>query len=175
MLQHLGQAEQKLAEADATSSGGARRASTVLLAPATGVVTPAQTRTVIVPDRRPLVAEAMVANRDTGFVHAGEAVDVKWRHSRSRASGLCPDACCRSAVTLWTRCRWIRKTSNCATKRRTPRRERCRISPGARAAATSPGSVSIATDAERRHAVQPGMSVTAEIRIGARRVTSYLS
>jgi multidrug resistance efflux pump len=42
-----------------------------------GVVTPAQQLMVIVPADARLEAEAMVSNRDIGFVHAGEPVEVK--------------------------------------------------------------------------------------------------
>ena len=42
-----------------------------------GVVTPAQTLMVIVPDDSKLEVEAMLPNRDAGFVHAGEAAELK--------------------------------------------------------------------------------------------------
>ena len=42
-----------------------------------GVVTPAQTLLVIVPSDSRLEIEAMVSNRDIGFVHAGDAVEIK--------------------------------------------------------------------------------------------------
>ena len=42
-----------------------------------GVVTPAQPLLEIVPDDEPLEIEAMVPNREIGFMHAGEAVEVK--------------------------------------------------------------------------------------------------
>jgi hemolysin D len=42
-----------------------------------GVVTPAQTLMVIVPSDSELEIEAMVSNHDIGFVHAGDAVEIK--------------------------------------------------------------------------------------------------
>jgi hemolysin D len=42
-----------------------------------GVVTPAQVLLVIAPDRGPLEIEAMVPNRDVGFVHPGQPAQIK--------------------------------------------------------------------------------------------------
>jgi hemolysin D len=42
-----------------------------------GVVTPAQTLLVVVPDGAGLEIEAMLPNRDVGFVHAGQSAEVK--------------------------------------------------------------------------------------------------
>ena len=42
-----------------------------------GVVQPAQTLMVVVPDDSKLEVEAMLPNRDAGFVHAGEAAELK--------------------------------------------------------------------------------------------------
>ncbi|NVZ67266.1 HlyD family type I secretion periplasmic adaptor subunit, partial [Pseudomonas gingeri] len=42
-----------------------------------GVVTPAQQLMVIVPREQPVEVEAMLENKDIGFVHAGQAVTVK--------------------------------------------------------------------------------------------------
>lgn len=42
-----------------------------------GVVTPAQPLLVIVPDENPLEVEAFIANKDIGFVHRGQAAEVK--------------------------------------------------------------------------------------------------
>src|SRR5690606_8120466 len=42
-----------------------------------GVVTQAQPLMVIVPGENPLEVEAMLPNKDVGFVHAGQAVEAK--------------------------------------------------------------------------------------------------
>ncbi|RMP65918.1 Type I secretion membrane fusion protein, HlyD, partial [Pseudomonas syringae pv. atrofaciens] len=42
-----------------------------------GVVTPAQPLMVLVPDGQPVEVEAMLENKDVGFVRAGQAVTVK--------------------------------------------------------------------------------------------------
>jgi hemolysin D len=65
-----------------------------------GVVQPAQTLMVIVPDGSKLEVEAMLPNRDAGFVHAGEAAELKVEaftytrygllHARSAASAATP-------------------------------------------------------------------------------------
>ena len=88
--QDLADAEQKLSENEAQYRAAAHEADDMVLrAPVTGtvqqvsvhsehgVVTPAERLMVVVPDARTLVVEAMVANRDIGFVHAGQAVKVK--------------------------------------------------------------------------------------------------
>lgn len=42
-----------------------------------GVVTPAQSLLVVVPDDNPLEVEAFLENKDVGFVHPGQSVEVK--------------------------------------------------------------------------------------------------
>lgn len=42
-----------------------------------GVVTPAQELMIIVPERQPLEVEAVIENKDVGFVHAGQRAEVK--------------------------------------------------------------------------------------------------
>ena len=42
-----------------------------------GVVTPAQTLAVLVPADSHLEIEAMISNRDIGFVHAGQEAEIK--------------------------------------------------------------------------------------------------
>ena len=42
-----------------------------------GVVTPAQSLLVVVPSDSRLEIEAMVSNRDIGFVHAGQEAEIK--------------------------------------------------------------------------------------------------
>jgi len=51
-----------------------------------GVVQPAQTLMVVVPDDSKLEVEAMLPNRDAGFVHAGEAAELKVEAFISTAS-----------------------------------------------------------------------------------------
>src|SRR5262249_6418309 len=72
-----------------------------------GVVTPAQTLMVIVPRDSQLEIEAMVSNRDIGFVHVGDEVEVKidtfdftrygWLHGRVRS--ISSDAIVHDATT----------------------------------------------------------------------------
>ncbi|MGO8657003.1 HlyD family efflux transporter periplasmic adaptor subunit, partial [Rhizobium ruizarguesonis] len=42
-----------------------------------GVLTPAQALMVIVPSNQPVEVEAMLENKDVGFVHVGQPVTVK--------------------------------------------------------------------------------------------------
>jgi hemolysin D len=142
-----------------------------------GVVTPAETLMVIVPDRRRLVVEAMVANRDIGFAHAGQAVNVKVAAFPFTRFGLVPG-----------RVLSVSRDSLDDTPVDTQD-----IGSGDKTKNTAPqgtpdldGGESrgyVATIALDRDTVrtpngdarlQSGMSVTAEIRTGARRVISYL-
>ena len=90
VLQDGATAEQKLSEVEAQYRAAVHQGEqTVLRAPVAGtvqqasvhtagaVVTPAERLMVIVPDRDPLVVEAKVSNQDIGFVHTGQAVNVK--------------------------------------------------------------------------------------------------
>ncbi|MFX5634462.1 HlyD family efflux transporter periplasmic adaptor subunit, partial [Acinetobacter baumannii] len=72
----LSKAEQrlKLQELTAPVSGIVQQLAVHTLG---GVVSPAQTLMVIVPNDSPLEVEAMVSNRDIGFVHAGDEVEIK--------------------------------------------------------------------------------------------------
>jgi len=53
-----------------------------------GVVTPAQQLMTIVPTDSHLEAEAMISNRDIGFVSAGQQADVKIDTSNFTRYGL---------------------------------------------------------------------------------------
>jgi hemolysin D len=136
-----------------------------------GVVTPAQQLLVVVPEDGSLVVEAMVPNRDVGFVHEGQEVEVKietftftrYGLIHGRVVGLSHDA-----VT---------------DDQRKPDRpdERDRTGKGGSDNSGSPSYVarvalnrtSLEVDGEER-VLGPGMAVTAEIKTGSRRILSYL-
>ena len=190
--QDLADAEQKLSENEAQYRAAAHEADDMVLrAPVTGtvqqvsvhsehgVVTPAERLMVVVPDARTLVVEAMVANRDIGFVHAGQAVKVKVAAFDFTRYGLIPG----HVVSL-------SRDAADDTARDTQDQ-----APGAgngspqHAAGSEPdldggqggGYVArIALDRDtvaiehRRATLEPGMSVTAEILTGKRRIIAYL-
>lgn len=190
VLQDLGQAEQKLAETDAQYRAAAHdAAATVLRAPATGVVqqlavhsirgvvTPAETLMVVVPDSRRLAVEAMIANRDIGFVHVGQAVKVKVAAFSFTRYGLVPG-------------RVVSISRDSVDDTPVDPQD---VEPGSKTRDAVPqeapdldggeGRGYVAAIALDRDTVatpngtaqlRTGMSVTAEIRTGRRRVISYL-
>lgn len=116
-----------------------------------GVVQSAQQLMVIVPDDTPLEAEVMVLNKDVGFVHAGQPVEIKvdsfpytrYGTIRGKVSHVSKDAVKDEQLGLVF-----------------PAQIRMERS-------------SIAVD-EHEVPLQAGMSITAEIRTGDRRVIDYL-
>jgi hemolysin D len=129
-----------------------------------GVVTPAQHLLTVVPDTRRLTVEAMLANSDIGFVHAGQDVEVKIETFNFTRYGLV-----RGKVTDVSR-----DTSGAA--------EPGDGAPGA--GVTPPRSPSyvahIALDRSdmvvdgQDRAFLPGMAVIAEIKTGRRTIIDYL-
>jgi len=140
-----------------------------------GVVTPAQAMMVVVPDGSRLEVEAMLPNRDAGFVHAGQDAEVKIEAFTYTRYGLLHGV--------------VRSVS-----RDTLRSDRDTTNAGG---ASSPGKAPIqgGQDADRadsayvvrvalastsveteqgRKPLEPGMAVTAEIKTGQRRVIEYL-
>ena len=90
VLQDAAAAEQRLTEVEVQYRAAVHQGEQMVLrAPVTGtvqqlsvhtpgaVVMPAERLMVIAPDRDRLVVEAMVNNRDIGFVHVGQVVNVK--------------------------------------------------------------------------------------------------
>ena len=136
-----------------------------------GVVTPAQQLLVVVPVDGSLVVEAMVPNRDVGFVHERQEVEVKVETFTFTRYGLIHGTVIglsRDTVT---------------EDQRKPDRpdERDRTGKGDADNSGSPSYVarvalertSLSVDGEAR-TLGPGMAVTAEIKTGSRRILSYL-
>lgn len=134
-----------------------------------GVVTPAQTLMVVVPADSRLEIEAMVSNRDIGFVRAGERAEIKVDTFNFTRYGLL-----RGDVL---------SVSSDAVDRET------QAGPGEEGAAKTPtpaarrelsyvARISLdrtAMDIDGRSVnLRPGMAVTAEINTGTRRVIEYL-
>jgi hemolysin D len=140
-----------------------------------GVVTPAQTLMVIVPEGSKLEVEAMLPNREVGFVRIGQETEVKvdaFTYTRygllaGRVEGVSRDAL-RSD-----------KDQSAAPPRASETAESA-TSNGAANQATSSYVARISlkdttVDTEQgRKTLEPGMAVTAEIKTGQRRVIEFL-
>jgi hemolysin D len=139
-----------------------------------GVVTPAQALLVIVPADSHLEIEAMVSNRDVGFIHVGQDVQIKVDTFNFTRYGLIQG----HVISL----------SQDAITRDKPQQEKAgEATPGGAAEASSEpkgqelvyaarvsfGKTQMQVD-ENMVNLTPGMAVTVEIKTGARRVLSYL-
>jgi hemolysin D len=138
-----------------------------------GVVTPAQTLMVIVPAESRLVIEAMVSNRDIGFVHAGERAEIKVDTFNFTRYGLLHGVVTNVSPDAITR-----------EKPETPQKPAGAA--GALAESSEPKGQELVYAARvsldrtnmrvdnRMVDLSPGMAVTVEIKTGSRRVISYL-
>ena len=133
-----------------------------------GVVTPAQRLLVVVPDNQPLQVEAQLANRDVGFVHAGQDAAVKIETFNFTRYGL-----------IHGRVINVSRDAVAAADRRADDSgaEPAPASPTAAsptyAARISLERTSMVVDG-RRESLLAGMAVTAEIRTGRRTIIDYL-
>jgi membrane fusion protein, hemolysin D len=137
-----------------------------------GVVTPAQTLLVIVPSGSRLEIEAMVSNRDIGFVHAGQEAEIKVDTFNFTRYGL-----------LHGR---VVSVSQDAIIRDRPQERGNDRSPGTPNDSSEPkgqelnygASISLDRTAmqidDRVVNLSAGMAVTVEIKTGSRRILSYL-
>jgi len=137
-----------------------------------GVVTPAQQLMVIVPADARLEAEAMVSNRDIGFVHPGQQVEVKVDTFNFTRYGLLHGE--------------VASVSQDAIVRDKPPDRQGAAKPGALTDTSEPQgqelvyAARIALDRTQMQIedklidLTPGMAVTAEIKTGSRRIIQYL-
>jgi hemolysin D len=133
-----------------------------------GVVTPAQRLLVVVPDNEKLEVEAQLANRDVGFVHAGQPASVKIETFNFTRYGQ-----------IRGRVMEVSRSAESAADRRV-------ADPGAPESAASAASgattyvARIGLDRTYmivegvRRPLGPDMSVTVEIRTGRRTIIDYL-
>lgn len=137
-----------------------------------GVVTPAQTLLVLVPSESHLEIEAMVSNRDIGFVAPGQKAEIKVDTFNFTRYGLLHGhvlSVSRDAI-LRERHNDAFRDSRVGTEYTTsePRGEELvyvsRI-------ALDPAQIEVNG---RPAALSPGMAVTVEIQTGSRRIISYL-
>ena len=116
-----------------------------------GVVAPAQPLMVIVPDAAPLAVEALIDNRDIGFVHPGQRVAIKVETYHFTRYGLLTG--------------WVREISQDAVMD---------AEHGQRYLAQIALTQRVLAVNGQRLPLTAGMAVTAELAIGRRRILDYL-
>ena len=116
-----------------------------------GVVAPAQPLMVIVPDDAPLAVEALIDNRDIGFVHPGQRVAIKVETYHFTRYGLLTG--------------WVREISQDAVMD---------VEHGQRYLAQIALTQRVLAVDGQRLPLTAGMAVTAELAIGRRRILDYL-
>jgi hemolysin D len=140
-----------------------------------GVVQPAQTLMVVVPDDSKLEVEAMLPNGDAGFVHAGEAAELKVEAFTYTRYGLV-----HGFVRSVSRDA-LRNERDAFSSDRDPSLARSRPVDGKESGPTDSAYVarisldetSVETE-QGSLPLEPGMTVTAEIKTDQRRVISYV-
>jgi hemolysin D len=137
-----------------------------------GVVTPAQALLMIVPAESRLEIEAMVSNRDIGFVHAGQQAQIKVDTFNFTRYGLLHGE--------------VLSVSQDAIMHDKPQDKSGDRTPGAEASTSEPKgqelvySARVSLDRTQMQIddnlvnLTPGMAVTVEIKTGSRTVISYL-
>jgi hemolysin D len=137
-----------------------------------GVVTPAQTLMVIVPSDSRLEIEAMVSNRDIGFVHAGDEAEIKvdtfdftrYGLLHGQVLSISSDSIVREAPGDKS----ADKPAGAASSTSEPKGQEL-----AYAARISLDRTRIQVE-DKLVNLSPGMAVTAEIKTGSRRIIGYL-
>lgn len=137
-----------------------------------GVVTPAQTLMFVVPAESRLEIEAMISNRDIGFVSAGQEAAIKIDTFNFTRYGLLhgnilsisQDAIARDRAPTGA----SEKTSGAGNDSSEPRGQELLYS-----ARIALDRTQLAIE-DKQVNLAPGMAVTAEIKTGRRRIISYL-
>jgi hemolysin D len=137
-----------------------------------GVVTPAQVLAVVVPTEAPLEIEAMVSNRDIGFVHSGQKAEIKVDTFNFTRYGLLHGEVLSLSSDAITRDKPLNESNDrfagAATNTSEPRGQELQY-----AARISLDRPEMQID-EKLVKLSPGMAVTVEIKTGSRRIISYL-
>jgi hemolysin D len=181
----LAEAERKAAGLAADLAKAARRTKLQLLtAPVSGmvqqlavhtvggVVTPAQSLMVIVPSDSRLEIEAMVSNRDIGFVHAGDPVEIKvdtfdftrYGLLHGQVLSISSDSIVRDVSVDKT----TDKSASADSTTSEPKGQELSY-----AARISLDRAQMQLE-DKMVNLSPGMAVTAEIKTGSRRIIGYL-
>ncbi len=137
-----------------------------------GVVTPAQALLVVVPSDSRLEIEAMVSNRDIGFVHVGQEAEIKidtFNFTRyglihGKVLSVSQDAIAHNTAPEKSNDRAV----GAATETSEPHGQELLF-----AARISLDRTRMQVD-ENMVSLSPGMATTVEIKIGRRRIISYL-
>ena len=136
-----------------------------------GIVTPAQALAVVVPDSH-LEIEAMVSNRDIGFVHAGQEAEIKIDTFSFTRYGLLNGRVLNVSQDAITRDKPQDKSDD-----KTPGAESTSSEPKGQemnyAARVSLDRIQMQVE-DKLVNLSPGMAVTVEIKTGTRRIISYL-
>jgi hemolysin D len=138
-----------------------------------GVVTPAQALMVVVPSDSHLEVEAMVSNRDIGFVDVGQPVEIKvdtFNFTRygllhGEVLGVSQDAIAREKPADRA---GANKPNGALSESSEPQGQELSY-----AARVSLNRTSMQVDGKRVN-LSPGMAVTVEIKTGTRRIIEYL-
>jgi hemolysin D len=138
-----------------------------------GVVTPAQSLLVIVPSDSHLEIEAMVENRDIGFVHSGQEAQIKvdaFNFNRygligGKVTSVSPDAITRDKPADKKKADQTGDVENDTSE---PSNQELVY-----AARVSLDQTQMGVE-DRMVNLSPGMAVTVEIKTGERRIISYL-
>jgi membrane fusion protein, hemolysin D len=137
-----------------------------------GVVTPAQVLAVLVPIDSHFEIEAMVSNRDIGFVHAGQEAEIKVDTFNFTRYGLLHGKVLNVSSDAITR----QKAQDRSTDK----------NPGSESETSEPKGQEMVYAArvsldqtqmqieDKMVNLSPGMAVTVEIKTGSRRIISYL-
>jgi len=137
-----------------------------------GVVTPAQTLLVLVPLESHLEVEAMISNRDIGFVSAGQDAEIKVDTFNFTRYGLLHGQVLNVSTDAITRDRREE-----ATRDGSPTTEKSTSEPKGQelvyAARVALNRTQMQIEG-KSVPLGPGMAVTVEIRTGTRRIISYL-
>ena len=137
-----------------------------------GIVTPAQQLAVVVPSDSGLEVEAMISNRDVGFVHVGQSAQIKIDTFNFTRYGML-----QGRVLSVSRDAIIHELPSGRTKDRGTSSEVANSEPKGQeldyAVRVSLDRTQMQVDDTLANLV-PGMAVTVEIKTGARSVLSYL-
>jgi hemolysin D len=138
-----------------------------------GVVTPAQTLLAVVPNDSPLEIEAMVSNRDIGFVQAGQDVEIKVDTFNFTRYGLLHGNVVSVSRDSIAREKPQDKSGNNSGASAETRSSEPLGQELTYAARISLDRTEMKVD-DNMVNLMPGMAVTTEIKTGSRRVITYL-
>ena len=131
-------------------------------------MTPAQTLAVIVPSDSGLEVEAMVTNRDIGFVHAGQEVEIKVETFDFTRYGLLHGRVLSVSRDSIVRDAPPDKSADKPAAAAEPKGQELTY-----AARISLDRTQMQIE-DKMVNLTPGMAVTAEIKTGSRRIITYL-